>query len=48
MTRNRIMLVTTILLLTTLVAGCDTSTNTNGNNRNSNSNANTSGHKRQL
>ncbi|HET8678142.1 MAG TPA: BON domain-containing protein, partial [Blastocatellia bacterium] len=30
-----------VLLLTILVAGCDTSTNTNGNNRNSNSNANT-------
>lgn len=40
MTGNRIALVLSVLLLTTLVAGCDTSTNTNGNNRNSNSNAN--------
>ncbi|HJQ68631.1 MAG TPA: BON domain-containing protein [Blastocatellia bacterium] len=40
MTRNRVALVTGVLLLTTLVAGCDTTTNTNGNNRNSNANAN--------
>lgn len=41
MTRLRTILVTVVLLLTALVAGCDTATNTNGNsNRNSNSNAN--------
>ena len=41
MTGIRIALVLGLMLVTALLAGCDTATNTNGNNnRNSNSNAN--------